>query len=181
MTGAPMDLEARVRRMEDREAIRHIVGLYTLAMDDRDLELAGRIFARDAVLTYPGGSPRYEGRDAIVGFYRERLAPAGPSFHFTHDQFVEWNDSDPDRATGLVSCHAETSGGGRQIISAIRYEDEYVREDGEWRFARRTLTFNYQTPVEQYVGILARKDRLRLANPAGSAHWPVSRLTGELL
>lgn len=180
-TDMHVDLEARVRRIEDREAIRRLVSLYTLAMDDRDMDLAARIFARDAVLTYPGGSPLFRGRDAIVAFYRERLAPTGPSFHFTHDQIVEWDDGDPDRATGLVACHAETSGGGRQFISAIRYEDVYVREDGEWRFSRRTLTFLYQTPVEHYVSILARKDRLRLTEPARLAHWPVSRQTNELL
>lgn len=181
MSEIAADLESRIRRMEDREAIRRLVGLYALAMDDKDFGLVERIFSRQAVLTYTGGMPRYEGRDAIVSFYRERLPPTGPSFHVTHDQFVEWDATDPDRATGLVFCHAETYAGGRQIASAIRYEDSYIREAGQWTFAQRILTFLYQTPVDRYPGILGTKNRLVLGPEPKPANWPVSKVTGELM
>ncbi|MER2533872.1 MAG: nuclear transport factor 2 family protein [Rhizobiaceae bacterium] len=174
-------LETRLRRLEDRDFIRRLAGLYALAMDDRDMNLVADIFTADAVLTWKGGSPRYEGREAIVAFYRERLAPTGPSFHVTHDQIVDWDGQDADKATGLVLGHAETFSGGRQFVSAIRYEDFYAREDGVWRFAQRTLTFLYQTPVDRYAGILGTRQRLLAGDAPRDAHWPISKETGTLL
>jgi hypothetical protein len=38
----------------------------------------------------------------------------------------------------------------RQTIhSAIRYYDDYEREEGAWRFANRTLKFAYAVPVSE--------------------------------
>lgn len=174
-------LEARIRRLEDREAIRRLVSSYALAMDDKDLDLVAHIFSRHAVLTYKAGTPRFEGRDAIVGFYGDRLPPTGPSFHVMHDQFVDWDPADEDRATGLVFCHAETFAGGRQFVSAIRYEDIYLREEGAWKIGQRVLTFLYQTPVDRYPGILATKQRLLAGEAPRLADWPLSKATGEPL
>lgn len=181
MTEVAAGFETRLRRMEDHESLRRLAGLYALAMDDRDMGLVAEIFTEHAVLTWKGGTPRYEGREQIVAFYRERLAPTGPSFHVTHDQLIEWDERDADRATGVVCGHAETFAGGRQFVSAIRYEDSYLREGGVWRFAQRTLTFLYQTPVDRYPGILGSKQRLLAGDTPRNAHWPIAKQTGELL
>ena len=104
-------LERRIRRIEDREAIRELVGRYGLAMDNKDFDLVAKIFAPDARFGWVDGTFDIVGRDAIVAMYSTRLATAGPSFHFTHDQFIDWDPVDDNRATGLVLAHAETAAG----------------------------------------------------------------------
>jgi len=172
MTSSAQELERRIQRIEDRESIRVLVGRYALAMDNKDFVLAGDIFASGARFGWWDGSFTYEGRDAIVEMYRTRLASAGPSFHYTHDQFVTWDEADPDRATGLVLGHAETCVNASQSLVAIRYRDKYLREGGVWRFEERLLGFLYNVPASDYAGILAKKDRIQLATGAKPAHWP---------
>jgi uncharacterized protein (TIGR02246 family) len=166
------DLERRIRRIEDREAIRVLVGQYALAMDNKDFDLVAAIFASDARFGWVDGAFDIRGRDAIVDMYRTRLAGAGPSFHYTHDQFMTWDDAGEDRATGLVLGHAETAAGPSQGLVAIRYHDRYVRQGGRWLFQERLLGFLYNVPVAQYDGILKTSDRIHLPSGAKPAHWP---------
>ena len=165
-------LERRLRRIEDREAIRELIGRYGLAMDNKDFGLVAEIFAEDARFAWFDGAFDIVGRDAIVDMYRTRLAAAGPSFHFTHDQFIDWDPADEDRATGLVLAHAETSAGPTQGLVAVRYHDRYVRQGERWLFKERLLGFLYNVPVAEYDGILKKTDRIRLASGSKPAHWP---------
>ena len=73
----------------------------------------------------------------------------GPSNHFTHDRIVEFDHMDPDRATGLVSAHAEMQRQGQPMLAAIRYQDVYQRCEGRWRFRERGLSFVYDLPTSQ--------------------------------
>ena len=41
------DLSARIRQLEDREAIRQLVARYGVVIDDRDIEGIGLCFTRD--------------------------------------------------------------------------------------------------------------------------------------
>lgn len=165
-------IEHRLQRLEDREEIRRLIGRYALAMDNKDFDLVAEIFAADARFVWKDGSFACETRNGIVNMYRTRLAGAGPSFHYTHDQFVNWDDANPDLASGLVLGHAEVSSAAGQSMVAIRYEDRYLREDGQWRFAERVLGFLYSVPIAEYDGILMKSDRIRLASGALPAHWP---------
>lgn len=165
-------IEARLRRVEDAEAIRHLVGLYALAMDDNDTDLVAKVFAEDAVFRWEDGFVRGEGRDAIVEMFRSRFAK--PSFHVTHDHLIDFDAGDPDRATGLVFGHAEALRPDGQYVAATRYRDTYVRRDEKWLISDRVLQHLYFVPVHEYAGILARSDRIN--TPAGrrKAHWPAT-------
>src|SRR5204862_5630644 len=89
-----LDLAGRVGRIEDREAIRVLVGRYCLAMDNKDFDLVAKLFAENARFGWVDGAFTTDGCAAIVAMYRDRLASAGPSFHYTHDQFVAWDETD---------------------------------------------------------------------------------------
>jgi hypothetical protein len=164
-------LRRRVQRIEDREAIRILVGQYALAMDNKDFDLVARLFAADSRFAWKDGSVAIDGRDNIVAMYRTRMAGFGPSFHYTHDQFVEWGHGD-DEASGLVLGHAETVIKGEQFLAAIRYEDLYVREAGVWRFRRRVLGFLYNVPFARYGTILGEANRIHVGGQSRPAHWP---------
>ena len=96
----------------------------------------------------PNGAMVAQGRDAIAAMFTETFKNRGPAFHWTHDVTVEIDRADPDRATGLVLSHAETSPDGVVSIAAMRYADDYRRgPDRKWRFAKRVIHFLYYVPA----------------------------------
>jgi hypothetical protein len=165
-------LAARIGRLEDREAIRILCSRYSLAVDDHDFDTLATLFAPHARYGWANQPPQAEGREAVAALLRSRIAPGGPSFHVNHDTFVDWDDSDPARASGMVFCHAEVCPAGVQLVSAIRYRDKYVKIENRWMFAERFLGFLYMTPVDRYPGVLALRDRMLVATPPQRAHWP---------
>lgn len=173
---AEQELAARIRRLEDREEIRALVGRYSVCVDDHDFATLASLFAPDARYCWHDRASVTEGRDALIALLESRIGPSGPSFHVNHDQFVDWDPRDPDRASGLVLCHAETSAGGSHNIAAIRYRDQYVRHQGRWLFQERSLGFLYNLPVKDYPGVLMQQERIRLPGLTRAAHWPAYSL-----
>ena len=100
-------LEERVRRLEDQAEIRQLVSRYCFVIDDRDLAGIGDCFTPDGRFRSADGVMDAQGRQAIIEQYHGRFSVLGPGLHVTHDHVVEFDDTDPDRASGLVSCSAE--------------------------------------------------------------------------
>lgn len=170
------ELAARLRRLEDREEIRTLVGRYSISVDDHDFDTLASLFAPDAVYCWHDRENVTEGGAAVAALLKSRIEPGGPSFHVNHDQLVDWDARNPDRASGLVLCHAETSSANGHNIAAIRYRDQYVRHQGRWLFQERSLGFLYNLPVKDYPGVLQQRDRIRLPGLTRAAHWPAYNL-----
>ncbi len=174
MTG---DIATRLRRLEDRDAIRDLVGRYGYAIDNRDIDSLGDCFTVDGVLQSQDGVMNARGRAAVIEMYRGRFAVLGPTFHFTHDHAIELDPNDPDAATGIIASHAEVTRNGEAMLAAIRYHDVYRRDDGRWRFAKRVLAFFYYTPIEQYIDTMKSVLRQRAYGDQRPADWPESIAT----
>ena len=58
------------------------------------------------------------------------------------------------------------------MLVAMRYYDDYVREDGAWRIADRLLKFFYYLPVDEYTAALPARDRMRAYGEAQDADLP---------
>lgn len=166
------DFDARLRRLEDIEAIRALAARYVFAIDTRDLAGLESCFARNACFRSKDGVMSAVGRDAVMAQFRARFSALGPGAHYTHDHVV-WLDGDAV-ARGLLSSHAELVRHGRPMLASIRYEDRYIREDGEWRFSDRLLGFFYYLPTEEYLHALARRDRMRAYEARQPADFPES-------
>lgn len=117
-------LAAHVRQLEDTNGIRALVARYGFVIDNRDLAGIGECFASDGVLQSADGVMNAVGRNAVLELYRGRFAVLGPTFHFTHDQVIDFEPSNPNAANGLVAAHAEV------------------------------VRFFYYTPVEQYAATM---------------------------
>ena len=168
------DLAARVRRLEDREQIRELVGRYGYTIDNRDIDALGECFTKDGVLQSQDGIMNAQGRAAVVEMYRGRFKVLGPTFHFTHDHAIEFDAADSDAASGVIASHAEVTRNGETMLAAIRYHDRYRREGGRWRFAQRVLSFFYYTPITQYVEAMKSPLRQRAYGDQRPADWPES-------
>ena len=118
---AERSLDERIRRLEDRAAIQELGILYGFVMDERDGDGIREIFCEDATLRSQDGVFKANGIEEIVETYLGRFAALGPTNHFSHGHVVILDDTDPDRATGLIASHAEVSRNGVAMQVALRF------------------------------------------------------------
>ncbi len=167
-----MDLEARIRRLEDIEAIRQLCTAYGIAMDERDMDATREMFTEDAELRSKDGVFAATGRQAILDTYQGRWDVLGPTYHFGHGHIVEIDPDDPDRATGTLTSHAEVVRNDEPMIVALQYEDVYRRDGGTWKFAEREMGYFYYMPPDRYTEVMKSSDRNLAYGDARPADYP---------
>jgi uncharacterized protein (TIGR02246 family) len=167
-------LQRRIDRLESRAAIAELCAAYCAACDDRDMARLRSLFTEDIVFDTGNGTMRAEGAAAVMAMFQAMLEIRGPSFHWTHDRSVAFDATDPDRASGTVAAHAETTPHGVVSIAAIRYTDLYRRLDGRWLFAKRRLAFLYYLPMQDYTARLGRLERFYSKAGWQDADYPES-------
>jgi hypothetical protein len=133
-----MPLDALVAR----EAIRDLVARYNAGADGGRFAEVVQLFAADAVMELP--EETFTGRDEIADLFRRtqrRVVGAGAAGqrqyvrHFTSTLQIDLDAADRARSRcyyQVLMAHGLDHWG--------RYIDEYRMVDGEWRFARRTVT-----------------------------------------
>lgn len=131
-------LAALLVRVDDRQQLAELLSRYGMAVDDRDFDTLGGLFAPDA--EFHG----VVGRQNIIDYYRSRTATFSTSSHYA----LTWHfDFASDTvATGVVNGHAELCIDGVTVRIALRYLDAYVKQEGRWMFQARRLKFRYVLP-----------------------------------
>ena len=140
-------LDERIRRLEDIEALRLLKSRYAEYCDnDYDPDQLASLFTQDAI--WDGGVlGRAEGRDAIRAFFAVASRVLPFAIHHVTNPAIE---IDGDRATGrwLLWQPCVHASGAQALWIAGRYQDEYRREDGDWRFSKVTIRPNMISPYE---------------------------------
>tara|TARA_B100001778_G_scaffold183293_1_gene150937 strand:+ start:1763 stop:2305 length:543 start_codon:yes stop_codon:yes gene_type:complete len=144
-----MELQKRIERLESRESIRNLVADYSMAVDDRDIDTIGTLFAEKGVFGHADGSAVMHGRQAIVDFYNGRLGDMGPTYHYPHSHKITFTAA--NTAEGIVLAHAELSQEGKTYYTGLRYYDKYQQQDRNWVFEERLLKFLFFMPMEDLV------------------------------
>ncbi|MBL0005561.1 MAG: nuclear transport factor 2 family protein [Actinomycetales bacterium] len=168
---AERSLDERIRRLEDRAAIQELGILYGFVMDERDGTASVRSSARTRPCAPRTGSSRPTGsrrssRPTSAGSPRS----ARPTTSATG--VVILDDTDPDRATGLIASHAEVSRNGVAMQVALRYKDTYRRVDGRWRFADRLMSYMYYLPFTELSEGLGDRNSVRAYGDHRPSDWP---------
>ena len=155
------DDATRLRQLEDLEAIRRLKHFNYCHCVDRAVagdaaaikETLSR-FSEDIVADFTG-FPLAEGREQVDDFYA-RGVPSMLSYS-QHYVFNEVIDVSGDTATGLwyVNCpvvFTKESPLGREAPGLIagRYEEEYVREDGVWKWRRIVALLDVVGPADEF-------------------------------
>ncbi|MBB3009811.1 nuclear transport factor 2 family protein [Cupriavidus alkaliphilus] len=127
--------------LECKAAIHALTCRYAQAVDRRDFSKLAALFTADAWLSGPGF--RMDGAQAIADGMAS-LGQYSTTQHHVHQQLVE---VDGDTATGETYCVAnhlyEQDGVPRKLDWGIRYQDRFVRRDGQWRIAARELVVDW--------------------------------------
>jgi uncharacterized protein (TIGR02246 family) len=143
--------EARLRQVEDRQAIEQLLmGDYPRALDAFDWKAYAALFAKDGTLIMNGGATKKTGPAAIEEFFtnahfptppESSACPSKPGAHrFMHVVSNLSLHIDGDTATdqaywqtiGTTDCKSVVEGAGH-------YEDVLKREDGRWKFFKREI------------------------------------------
>ncbi len=149
------ELLARVQVLEDIEAIKKLKATYCYLCDagladERVCDELLSHFCDDASVDFGMGSTsQYEGKAALKTFFGT-VVPAAVSFcmHMVHNPII---DVQGDRATGKWYYEAPTTDAATnsaQWMTGI-YEEEYVRENGVWKFASIRTRWKYISPYDQ--------------------------------
>lgn len=166
------ELARRIDRLEARAAIQELVSGYAIACDEQDIARLRELFTDDACFGSASGRMQASGGDAVCAMLAAALANRGPSCHWTHDVILQCDPADPDRASGTVYSHAETTPDGVVSLAAMRYRDEYRRSEGRWRFRRREISYLYYVPAEQYPAGLNTELRVHAGGVLQPADYP---------
>lgn len=168
---ADRSIESRLAAVEDQLAIRDLTARYNFAIDNRDLASARLLFTPNASFGSRDGAMRATGIDAIVKQFEARFSVLGATNHFAHDHVI-WFES-TRRARGMVSVHAEVWRKEQPMITALRYDDIYEKEDdGLWRFSERLLSFFYYLNVKDYPAAMGRLERNMASDTPVAADYP---------
>ena len=162
-----LTLEQRLQRVEDELAIRRVLVDYSATQDARDYAGYAALFAKDG--EWVNGKNVYKGRDAIQKMLVDLYgAPPpgyvnGDSYHISSNPQV---DVKGDRATARSRHLLMLRGPKGEPTPALagRYEDELIREDGQWKILRRV-----DTPVmptsEEWSKFIRERNAAQKAKP----------------
>ena len=134
----------------DRLAIRELIDAYAHCADRRDAKGQMALFTEDTrflvFMDATAAEPTQElrGRESLAPVF-DNLNSYVATMHFNGQSTVSL---DGDRATGESYClahHLSVGQDGQRtmMIASIRYLDEFVKQDGEWLFAKRRLMVNW--------------------------------------
>ena len=129
----PAELEEKMQRFEDIEAIKRLKYKYLRTLDSKLWDELAECFTEDATTAYGEGKHSFQGRDAIMKFLKESLNPTMISMHQCHDPEIELTSD--TTATGIwgLQDYLIMTQANRSLTGTAFYHDEYVKVNGEWK------------------------------------------------
>jgi hypothetical protein len=150
------ELESKVRELSDREAIRSLRFRYHECINGEIFDAIPDLFSEDAVLDfdYLGQA---KGRVELKAFFKKVENLLSFVKQFMHNHAID--EQGATSAKGYAYLEAKTISQGEAYFVAGRYDDEYVKEGGEWKFKKMALTPYFTVPFKEGW---AQEDRLKM-------------------
>lgn len=137
-------LSARLDKLESREAIHSLRNAYHRLVNEDQGTRLHELFAEDASVIY-NGRPEVFGRAAIREFFQSFPVQFARQFIHQHEVLVHG-----DTATGHCYLDGRPVHGGRSLYVVGRFDDEYVRVAGEWKFKKVVLRVHYMVEAAEH-------------------------------
>jgi len=150
---------ARLRRVEDQLAIQRVLVEYSARLDARDYAGYAALFAREG--TWQTGTTVRRGPAEIQAMLSGLFGTPPAGFVNREDYHLVSNpqvDVDGDRAKARSRHLLVMRGpnGEPQPMLAGLYEDEFIREDGQWKILHR-VDFPIMPTAEEWVRVMAAR------------------------
>ena len=144
----PKDLATRISEIEDRIALKELVGTFSILADVKDVQKQVLLFTEDArVESISNGQAGavLQGRKQIGEAFSNFLNLFETVYHINGQQTLTLNS---DKASGVSYCTVTLIGveNGKKMRTTmgVYYNDEYVRVNNRWLIAKRKSTFAWQ-------------------------------------
>ena len=152
------DLESRIARLEDIEAIKNLKARYAYYCDHGyDADGMASLFVEDSSWE-SNAFGNYRGRAAIHAFQSDVSKQIRWALHFMICPVVNIS-ADGESATGtwyliefatmVRADHAEDTGVLDAVVMSAVYNDTFVRENGEWRFKKVEVEFHQVSDLDK--------------------------------
>lgn len=148
-------LESEIQQLKDLEAIRRLRFRYHECVNETKLAEIPDLFTEDGDLDF-GYLGKARGGDELKRFFG-----ALPKLLSFVKQFIHNHAIDIQGATGrgLSYLEAKSVSKGESYLVAARYDDEYEKVDGQWKFKKMRLTPYFTVPHNEGW---AQEDRLKM-------------------
>jgi hypothetical protein len=141
-------LEQRVLLLEEINAIDRLKQEYARTLDRYDTgEAFAALFTPDGVLDI-GPMGRYEGRDAIAGFFNGVRDTLSFFLHYTMAHAVDV-DLEANTARGTWYMWEPATRNDEAYLVAITYDDEFRKVGGRWLFTLSRSTYHFMCPYDK--------------------------------
>ena len=141
------DLEARIRALEDLEAIKRLKNRYFYGIDKRLWDEVGACFAEDAVLFDRGV---FRSPAEVAKFFQENISPAFSMFvHQGHNPEIDLTSDTTAKGEWELEAFLVTAKTNVGLWITGIYQDEYVKEKGEWKIKKTELITFFYSDIEK--------------------------------
>jgi ketosteroid isomerase-like protein len=138
----------RITEIIAENEIRKIIDLYGNYADTKENEKQAALFTNDFTVeiyfdpTTDTPSQKVQGKENLKKLFADNLNPFIRTVHFNAQNIVTIKNE--NEAEGIVYCRAyhlskENDDTDKFMIAAIRYLDQYRKEEGKWYFSERKL------------------------------------------
>jgi hypothetical protein len=126
-----------------KEEIRELVLLYSRGINRKDFDLLRSLYTHDA--TDHHGASFFPTPDEFVSRLREAVPSQERGGLYVCNHLIAVNGDAAEGEVYALSYHLLPNDDGwrTEHMLRVRYLDTYRKEDGRWRFAKRTMVVDY--------------------------------------
>ena len=134
--------EKTLNELKDKMAIREVFDKFSVLADQHKIDEQTRLFTDDGVWRILRGrevAGEFKGYDEIFATSDATMKNFKESSHFNGLQVITIKDD--THASAIGYSHVTLDNGENVSTSDVRYEDEYIKVNGEWKIAERNSNF----------------------------------------
>ena len=149
-------LENECRRLSDIESIRQMRYRYWRAIRDVDLDALLVLFSKNPCADFGLGEQMVAvGKEAVEKLYKTTVGTWKPQGQYPRGFVPEIEVTSDKTAKGTWMVEAQVLDREKKLVTNVGclYEEEYVKEDGQWKISRLKTNLTYN----QYASMVPPK------------------------
>jgi len=155
------EMAARLQRVEDIIEIDRLEKIYGYYLDNGRFKEVIDLFSDAAEFLEVGDRGVFRGKAGVERFFWEYLGRGGQprepgemAFHMQHQGVI---DVAPDGQTAkgrwyctmIQARPVEKGGPTRSVLGHGVYENDFIKEDGKWKFKKLFYSLHYRSPIAE--------------------------------
>ena len=135
------ELERRIQELEDLRAIERLQANYWDTLDAKDWDGLRECLIENFVFVNNTTGGRYEGREGMLATMQGKFTDGVVSSHQGHHHWIELTSESTAVSHWSLQDDLYDARHGGEFVGRAHYDNEYVKIDGCWYFAKMSLTY----------------------------------------